>query len=810
MGFTPPTEKTNFSLLCLGEAPGIEEDNEGKQFVGKTGRYLRDRIPREWQDKLYFQNAVRCRPIDHRGANRNPSPTEISCCNTYLKEDLLAIRPSAILSVGGVPLSDFWPEQNISKIRGIPFPIQFTDKTSCWYYPTFHPSYVAGMERRDEDGNYTNYAEPVFRNDLLNFFRLVTTKFATPPKIYSPPTEIHYPKNPEEAWKLFQQLEEPYAIDFETFKLRPYIRDALLLTCACSDGKTTFAFPVMWPGDLNPWGKLFLTKVARTKKKWIAQSSSMELAWLRYTTGQHDYVFEDTEILARLNHNRKGLGSLDALSIIYLGFDIKKLNPSMDKNRMREYPLQKVLKYNGLDAWATSEIFHSLGAELAQRPNQLENYYRSIDTVSSCVDMELQGLEVDISIAEQMQKVLYKQSMEQAAAAKRIPEVREYEKKESKIFSLTSGPEVARVLTLYCGIDLPQDDETKNYSVKEEVLTPLIGTHPLVDLRLDSQGTEKLLSTYIDPVLTGKIIAIDGKIHSHYKVVHTFTYRLASESPNMQNWPIRKNYEIRRMIIPPYGYVIVKFDYAGLEVRVLCMASKDQNLMNDILDAPKFLGAKDIHWYWLKRTLQLYPKYMDRLAEKTGEKEEKDILDGGRTIIKTDFVFSSFYGSKAGAIANKTLIPLDILKELHVEFWGRYSSVKDWTDGQVRFYQKYGYVESLTGRVRNDVMPGMEIVNTPIQGSGSEIVVEAQVALYNRAITEDINFLPRMAIHDDLTFFLPDNNNLERYIQVIGQDMTKARFPFVTVPLAVEPSVGYNWADTCKLDTITGVAYEVV
>jgi uracil-DNA glycosylase family 4 len=807
MAFTEPTVPVDINLLCLGEAPGQEEDAVGEQFVGKTGKYLRERIPREWRDKLYFQNAVRCRPTDTQEKNRNPSITEISCCSTYLKEDLLTIRPNAILGVGSIPLSNFWPDLIISKIRGIPFPIQFTDKTSCWYYPTFHPSYVSRLERRDEDGSYTNYAEPVFRNDLRIFFEQVRTKFATRPRIYSPPKQIDYPKSAEEAWKLFQQLEEPYAIDFETFKLRPYMRDALLLTCGCSDGKTTFAFPVMWPGDMNPWGKSFLAKMARTKKKWIAQSSSMELTWMRYITQEHDHIFEDTEILARLNHNRKGLGSLDILSKVYLGFDIKALNPNMDKNRMREYPLPKVLKYNALDAWATVEIFHLLGAELAQKPNQLENYYRSIDTVSSCTDMELKGLDVDISVAEEMQKVLYKQSVEQGRQAKAIPEVRAFEKKESRIFSLTAPDDVAAVLVRYCGVDLEQDHETKHYSTKEEVLTPLLGLHPLVDLTLESRGTEKLLSTYILPILSGEIIAVDGKIHSQYRVVHVSTFRLSSEAPNMQNWPTRRNHEIRRMIKAPPGYVIVKFDYAGLEVRVLCMASRDQNLMNDILDAPKNLGQKDIHWYWLKRILQLYPKYMDRLADKTGEKEEQAILDGGRTIIKTDFVFSSFYGSKAGAIANKTLIPVDVLKELHLEFWNRYAATRKWIDGQTRFYQQHGYVQSLTGRMRNEVLPGQEIVNSPIQGTGAEIVLEAQNALHNRAMQEDINFLPRMNVHDDITFFLPDTSDLERYIQVIGADMTMARFPFVTVPLAVECSLGYNWADTEKVSVITGAAY---
>jgi uracil-DNA glycosylase family 4 len=804
MAFTPPTELSPYRLLALGEAPGSTEDAEGKQFVGKTGQYLRERLPREWKNKFYFQNCVRCKPPN----NETPTDHEMTCCSCFLEQDLLTIRPQAILGLGNVPLQYFWQNNStISKLRGIPFGVELEDKSTCWVFCTFHPSYPARADETDDNGEVVNTVEPVFRNDLLRFFQLVTTRFTTPPVIYKPPTEFIYPKSYQEAWNLFQRLDDPYAIDFETFKLKPYLRDARLLTAAFSDGKLTFAFPVSWPGDLNPWGKQFLVDVAKSRRRWIAQNASMELPWIRSLTDIHEHQFEDTEVIARLLHDRKGVGRLELISRIYLGFDLKALN-NLDKDRMIEYPLDKVLTYNALDAWGTALLFKIMGELLLQKPNGVENYARIIDTIASTVEMELLGLPVDIAQSEQMQKVLLQHEQEVEKKARQIKEVKEYEKAESKIFNISSPPQVASVLTRYCGIQLPKTASQKSYSTDEQDLTPLIGKHPLVDLTLDFRELDKQLSTYIDPILTGKIIGVDGLIHPAYTTVHAATYRLSAKDPNIQNFPKRAHREIRRQVIAPEGCLIAAFDYAGLEARVLQMLSKDENLKKSIIDPKNFLHDDDIHWYWLHKIIDYYPLYMKRLADKSGESEEKKILKAGRTIIKTDFVFASFYGSVAKSIANRTQIPLNILEKIHDEFWSLYFGVRKWLDGQVEFYKQYGYVESLTGRIRNEVLPGNEISNTPSQGTGAEIVLEAQNALHKKAIEErDIYLFPRINIHDDVSNFIPDSDDSERYIRTIAEIMVEPRFPFITCPLKVECSVGYNWCDLSEVFQYQGEAY---
>jgi DNA polymerase I-like protein with 3'-5' exonuclease and polymerase domains len=167
------------------------------------------------------------------------------------------------------------------------------------------------------------------------------------------------------------------------------------------------------------------------------------------------------------------------------------------------------------------------------------------------------------------------------------------------------------------------------------------------------------------------------------------------------------------------------------------------------------------------------------------------------------------YGSSSHSVANRTSIPIEIVKEVHKEFWGEYKQVRKWLDGQVTAYQRSGNVKSLTGRIRNEVLPGNEITNTPIQGTGAEIVLEAQNFLYEKSQKEkDICFMPRIQVHDDLIFCLPDNNDLGDYIDIIGKEIVKPRFDFVNLPLVTEARIGSNWYNLESVGLFSGEWYE--
>jgi DNA polymerase I-like protein with 3'-5' exonuclease and polymerase domains len=131
--------------------------------------------------------------------------------------------------------------------------------------------------------------------------------------------------------------------------------------------------------------------------------------------------------------------------------------------------------------------------------------------------------------------------------------------------------------------------------------------------------------------------------------------------------------------------------------------------------------------------------------------------------------------------------------------------VRNWLKARHREYRDTGAIRTLTGRVRRALLWGNEPINTPIQGTAADIVVDAMNAMTETALRQrDRYLLPRMQIHDDLTFILPDDADLPRYIESISACLVAVRFDWQIVPLTVEAKIGTNWAELEEFAVFTG------
>ena len=94
-------------------------------------------------------------------------------------------------------------------------------------------------------------------------------------------------------------------------------------------------------------------------------------------------------------------------------------------------------------------------------------------------------------------------------------------------------------------------------------------------------------------------------------------------------------------------------------------------------------------------------------------------------------------------------------------------------------------------------MTGNEPVIQPIQNGEAVIILDCQNELQKLAIEyDDMYLMPRINVHDDLTFIVPEQNDrIDQYLTEIERVMTKIRYRWQIVPLIVEASVGYNWCD---------------
>ncbi len=132
-------------LMLIGEAPGREEDLQGKPFVGAAGRLLTGALGRVGLSRadVYIANILKCRPP----GNRNPQPGEIKVCFPYLERQIEIIKPKLMCTMGNFASQLLLnTSQGITRIRG---KIQcYRESTSV--IPIFHPAaciYKPGWER---------------------------------------------------------------------------------------------------------------------------------------------------------------------------------------------------------------------------------------------------------------------------------------------------------------------------------------------------------------------------------------------------------------------------------------------------------------------------------------------------------------------------------------------------------------------------------------------------------------------------------------------------------------------------------------
>ena len=136
----PGEGSLNADLMFVGEAPGQDEDFQGRPFVGKAGQLLTKIInAMDFQrSEVYITNVIKCRPPN----NRNPNMEEIELCKDYLLEQIDIIKPRVIVTLGNVPTHFFIPlKDGITSLRG-----KFFTFDQVQVLPTFHPSYLIRSE----------------------------------------------------------------------------------------------------------------------------------------------------------------------------------------------------------------------------------------------------------------------------------------------------------------------------------------------------------------------------------------------------------------------------------------------------------------------------------------------------------------------------------------------------------------------------------------------------------------------------------------------------------------------------------------
>ncbi len=125
-------------IMLIGEAPGKDEDIQGKPFVGRSGKLLNQALLAAGilPEETYITNIVKCRPPE----NRAPLPYEANTCKKLLlHHQIQIIQPTVICTLGSTALNHLLEtDLQITKTRGTL--LQFKTITVI---PTYHPAYIA-------------------------------------------------------------------------------------------------------------------------------------------------------------------------------------------------------------------------------------------------------------------------------------------------------------------------------------------------------------------------------------------------------------------------------------------------------------------------------------------------------------------------------------------------------------------------------------------------------------------------------------------------------------------------------------------
>jgi uracil-DNA glycosylase len=123
----------NADMVFIGEAPGKNEDLQGKPFVGAAGKFLNEMLAGIGlnREDVYITNIVKYRPPE----NRDPYPDEKVAFLPFLRSQLEVIAPKLVVTLGRHSMDSLLPGLQISKVHGQPK--RYKGQV---YLPLFHPA----------------------------------------------------------------------------------------------------------------------------------------------------------------------------------------------------------------------------------------------------------------------------------------------------------------------------------------------------------------------------------------------------------------------------------------------------------------------------------------------------------------------------------------------------------------------------------------------------------------------------------------------------------------------------------------------
>jgi len=836
-------------IMLIGEAPGRQEDEKGKPFVGLSGMELDNYLERAGlrRSDCYITNVVKCRPP----SDRDPKPDEIAACLPLLLEELEQSKASIVGLVGAVAgrtlLGD---EFNLDMMHGIPLA---------------NDSMPGGCLR----------------------FPLVPQPIVVP--LYHPAYGIHETTRMSRIMSDFEALGKVH---------REEIKPREVCNAECSSWPANWPIPdiggVLKKGRLTavdtettsegePWC-LSISQEAGTgfvvmaNDEEVLKKVNKMLRSVKTLTILHNALF-DLPVLAKMGVYPKRY--VDTMVMAYLlqsepqalktlAYRLLDMQMTSYKEMVAPYMrtravayLQKIMKMR----WPTPTPLVQWNADGEPRIKQPQSVHvrvkrmldaaakdpqldlharwkRSDKTVKEIVEMTIgkmpeadlrdapladamsysaRDADVTLRIYPILLKMIKEKKLEDTLALDmgivhmiadmqssgmlvdpdKLGELSASHATEmdaiqqavdglaGKCVNLGSTKQVGKLL--FTTLKLKPGHKTKSGADSTDVkaLTHIKDKHPIVPLLLRWRTLQTNKTTFVDPLRLKR--SKDGRIHPNIRTTRTTTGRLSCSDPNFQNIPIRseEGRQVRRCFMARPGCSLLSADYSQIEMRVVAHVAEDTNMIK------VFTSGRDLHRQTASMMFGISP---DMVEEKEHRYPAKRIG------------FGTLYGLTPEGLLEELVLAgcegwtVNSCAEMIREWFRMYPGVAQYFYETRAYAKEHGYVRNLFGRIR--LIPEAYSVlrwvreagerqacATVVQGGAQDIIKMAMrdlIPIYQAYRKSGSVCDPLIQIHDDLLWEVGDDI-LPSFAAML--EATMVNVVTLSMPLEVDLKFGRNWGD---------------
>jgi len=821
-------------IVVIGEAPGKDEDETGKPFVGKSGYELNMGLASIGlaRSDVYVMNVIACRPPRNEIESVEGQDAVNKCMPGFLKEleYLKSLGVKVFVPLGNTALYALGIIDKITVARGN---IYYLEKKVI--IPTYHPAYVM----RNVDDKW-QVKKLTWLNDLNK-----VKEYSK--RDYKPPKEVFNINPTLQDVKAFVNRvvsgKNLVAVDIETTKLEPWTGRIVVVGLAVNE-EEAISIPFLSKGDVEYWGAEDRKEVegllqeVLLKCPLMFQNALYDCYWLMVKGFEIGEIKHDTMLLHHCIHPELK-HKLEFIASIYgkgppwknLFADYKIPILTKENEMVRTYNLRDVT------------ILHQVLPGMLDDAREVLNVYLNISLplIKPLLEMQVNGVLVDKKFIKE-----WKTEMEDELSSLdvrmrelcKLPDAFNIQSNEHQALLLYNKipPGFAKVtakMATYDEVGTKKNKNTKGYRELLSKARVVTGTHPLiypkgltvkktttgkysvdeeavnrfkiaalkrleviehlkrympqhideeeklhtavqyVDMLARYNKVAKLLKTYADlPV------QVDGKIHGKYLIHGTSTGRLSSRDPNMQNLPS----VAKRMFVAPEGYTFIEPDFKNLELRILAYVSNDEVLQE------MFRNELDVHGENAKKLFNCA--------------EDDPSFKMYRRIAKT-YIFGRNYGGGLPTLYKNMMNKVEDLKltpkeleRIDAKYFYEHPKYGAWRDKlTTELYEKKELVNTF-GRKRIFLSATHEMIkeglNFPIQSAAADITNKGIIKLFE---SSKGLFDLLMTVHDSVVV-QTKIENVKEVVSILKACLEQEHIVNgMRVSFPVEISTGTNYGD---------------